>query len=91
MKSTLALIGIWVAGVWLVFMIMFNSLNPDSRFCMYQIYRQDNGTYQVWFLGRTRQLELSDVGYEQAKEYQTRKCRQLIEFMSARPHGERVK
>jgi len=77
----------------IAFVIYFlaNSLNPESRLCLYKIYKQPDGSYEVWWSCKTRHIEEKFATYEQAKAFQVEKCRSLGEFMRQKPSGERVK
>lgn len=70
---------------------LVQSFNPDSWFCSYQIYKQPDGTYQVWWSCRTRHLEGTFQTYEAAKAFQVKENQDLINFMSQKPTGERTK
>lgn len=70
---------------------MTQSFNPNSQWCVYQIYRTTNGTYEVWWHGISTDREWSGTSLEEARAYQSNACQRLIEFMSQRPKGERVK
>lgn len=69
----------------------FNQLNPNSIFCIYQIYKQPDGTYQVWAEIRTKICELKGATYEEAKAFQIKECRELKDFIWQKPKGEKVK
>lgn len=82
-----ALVAVMVFGCyWLA-----QSLNPNSRWCSYQIYRTTNGTYEVWWRGRSSDCEWRGSTLEEARAYQSNACKSLLEFMEQRPTGERVK
>ena len=68
-----------------------NSLNPDSWWCLHKIYKQPDGTYQVWWSCRTRHIEGTFATYDDAKAYQVKECNELKAFMSQSPTGERTK
>lgn len=68
-----------------------NSFNPDSRFCDYQIYKQADGTYQVWWSCRSKHIEGTFTNFAEAKAFQIEKCKRLLEILSENPGGERVK
>lgn len=63
--------------------------SPNSIFCLYKIYKQPNGTYQVWWRGRHDILELDGATYEQAKLFQNERCKKVWRFN--KPPGELVK
>jgi len=67
------------------------SFNTDSWFCSYQIYKQTDGTYQVWWSCRTKHLEGTFKTYQDAKAFQIKENQELIDFMSKKPTGERSK
>ena len=68
-----------------------NSLNPGSRFCLYEIYKTPKLEYQVWWNCRTRHLESTFGTYEEAKDYQIKQCDELKQFMGQSPDGKRVR
>lgn len=80
-----------VMVVVLAFYAFANHLNPNSRFCYYQIYKQPDGTYQVWAVGRIKTCELEGATYENAKAFQIKECRELKDFMGQKPKGEKIK
>lgn len=81
-----------VVACFLVFWIYWiaNSLNPDSRFCLYKIYQQKDGTYEVWWECRFRHLEKSGLTYESAKALQIECCQSIKDCESRKPKGHRV-
>jgi len=94
--------GDWVVGFILVALItvsitasyaICNQCNPDSRWCMYEIYRQSDGTYQVWWVNGNRgtHKEGPAVTYEEAKALQIKLCKKFLEYEeSKKPTGKRV-
>lgn len=68
-----------------------NFTNPDSRFCRYKIYKQADGTYEVWWNGRSKTCYLRGATYEQAKVRQIKECDELKVFIRNRPNGRLVK
>lgn len=62
---------------------------PSSIFCCYKIYKQPDGTYEVWWRGRISWRELDHATYEQAKAFQIEKCKTFWNF--PHPTGESVK
>jgi hypothetical protein len=75
----------------IVFYIFCQSANPDSRWCNYKIYKQPNGTYEVWWVGRFRDKEGIFLNYDDAKAFQVKSVNNLIEIVTQRPKGELVK
>jgi hypothetical protein len=63
--------------------------NPNSRFCIYQIYRQSDGTYQVWWECKTRNIEGTFFSYDDAKAFQVKKLKEIQGFLNQKPTGER--
>lgn len=78
-------------GVFIVGYIVVNSLNPDSVICVYKVYKQTNGTYEVWWVNMTRHPEGSFNTYEEAKAFQIKQCKDLKAFETQSPSGHRVK
>src|SRR5690348_15531714 len=85
----------WIPPVVIACIILFGITaitgmsRPSSIFCRYKIYKQTNGTYQVWYRGRSSWCEQSGLTYEQAKALQIEKCKNF--FKSTSPAGEWVK
>lgn len=78
-----------IAGLVIFFVVSFTGMSrPGSIFCFYKIYKQPDGTYQVWHCGRLSWKALDNATYEQAKAFQVEKCKTFWE----RPHpaGESV-
>jgi hypothetical protein len=91
-KTLLIPIATFVAVVWFCIAMIVGFLDPNSIFCVNKIYKQPDGTYQVWYSGKySNTLKLSGATYDQAKAFQIKECRELREFISQRPRGERVK
>ena len=67
------------------------SFNPDSQFCSHRIYKQPDGTYEVWWIGRSKRREFKCKTYQEAKDYQIKECEDLKRFIMQKPSGERVK
>lgn len=84
------IIGI-VAIVAIVIYISGNSLNPNSYWCDYKIYKCSDGTFQVWSSCKESHLEETFTNYMDAKAFQIQKCNSLEEFLESRPDGQRVK
>lgn len=78
-------------GVSFVFYIEVNSYNPDSVICVYKVYKQTNGTYEVWWVNMTRHPEGTFNTYEEAKAFQIKQCKDLRAFETQSPSGHRVK
>ncbi len=74
----------------IAFLLYFahNALNPESRFCRYKIYKQPDGTYEVWWSNMTSTREAQFDTYEQAKAFQEERCRSLVGFIGQKPTGE---
>lgn len=68
-----------------------NLLNPNSYWCIFKIYKQPDGTYQVWYENMSRDLELKCRTYQEAKRFQISECASLKAFNAKRPTGEREK
>jgi hypothetical protein len=66
-----------------------NNLNPDSCFCLYQIY-QSGSRYELWWEGRTKTLEGTYDTLEQARAAKKEKCTELETFRNQTPKGENV-
>lgn len=77
-------------GVTTPIYIIANTLNPNSYFCCYEIYKNGN-SYEVWWNARTRHIEQTFSTYEQAKAFQKSKCENLLKFMAQSPSGSRIK
>lgn len=89
-------LGKWVAALPVFLLVFFvyvivNAFNPDSRWCNYKIYKQPDGTYQVWWSCRTRHIEGTFATYAEAKAFQVQECRALLKFMAQKPTGELTK
>lgn len=76
---------------WFFIAVAVGGTNPESVFCNYKIYKQEDGTYQVWWRCKTSHIELQGATYEQAKAFQIKACRDLEMFVLRKPKGERVK
>lgn len=83
-------IGCFIVLLLILVYALCNLLNPDSMLCSYRIYKQTN-TYEVWWVGRTKDLEGSFKTYKEAKEFQINKCKSLEEFITNSPKGEHIK
>jgi hypothetical protein len=68
--------------------VFLNSLNPDSVWCRYRIYEQADGTYEVWWVSKSRSCELKGATKEEAKAFQVELCAKLKEFMERKPKGK---
>lgn len=92
MKAFLRFIPLYIFIPSLCFVIYCccNDLNPNSRFCLYGIYKQTDGTYQVWWICKTEKCEARDLTYEQAKQRQVELCDEFKEFLTHRPKAVRV-
>ena len=74
-----------------LFYAAFNLSNPNSRFCEYRIYKQPDGTYQVWWVCRSRHLEGTFQTYDAAKAFQIKQVKELNEFGNHKPTGTQIK
>jgi len=86
--------GVLILPILIVAFVIYwaaNMLNPDSVFCLYKIYKQKDGTYQVWWVNKSRHCELTSATYEQAKLFQVKECRELRAYIWQRPPGELTK
>ena len=72
-------------------LLLDRMFTPGSILCCYQIYKQPDGTFELWNQGRTSSIEQAGLTYEQAKALQIQKCRSLYSFMLQTPSGDRVK
>lgn len=82
-----------LVGAFVVFVLYMagNQLNPNSRFCLWKIYKQADGTYQVWWHGRSTDCELSNATLNEAMAFRDKRCVDLKSFMAQKPSGERIK
>jgi hypothetical protein len=83
----------FIAGVAFLLYISANSYNPNSVFCDYQIYRQADGTFELWDTALSpKALHGTGLSYGEAVRERARLCQSMIDFKKGqRPQGERVR
>lgn len=80
---------LFIALMAFAFWLIEQGLNPNSRLCNYQIYKQPDGKYEVWWSCKTSRLEGTFDNYSDAKAFQIKECNDLKRFMQQAPKGER--
>ncbi len=89
------LLGLLALIISVTFFETVGAYNPKSLFCLYKIYKQSDGTYQVWWVnGGYTKLEHSCDTYAEAKEFQIKVCKRMQDYTPPtykNPEGKRVK